>query len=198
MRFVSLFSQVVVTVRRYVVKASTTTLLMLSKCAVGVCQGACNICLGWLQRHHYGVWPDRVWKDLHNDWCSIYDLQHLLQQLLSYLRPLHAQVAFMCLTDCQDLRMLTLRIRTCRVLCRVQSARFGCCLQVSGQLFTGHDRRGKRDNTACNMQVFRELNRRRLVEYKVGVTYVEIYNETFRDLLNPATKSSDIGVSEKR
>lgn len=81
------------------------------------------------------------------------------------------------------------------MLCRVQSARFGRHLQASGQLSTGHDRRG---NTACNMQVFRELNRRRLVEYKVGVTYVEIYNETFRDLLNPATKSSDIGVSEKR
>lgn len=48
------------------------------------------------------------------------------------------------------------------------------------------------------MQVFRELKRRRLIEYKVGVTYVEIYNETFRDLLNPDTKSSDIGVSEKR
>lgn len=53
--------------------------------------------------------------------------------------------------------------------------------------------------TAClSLQVFRELKRRRLVEYKVGVTYIEIYNETFRDLLCPETKSSDIGVSEKR
>jgi len=48
------------------------------------------------------------------------------------------------------------------------------------------------------MQVFRELKRRRLPEYKVGVTYVEIYNESFRDLLVPETKSSDIGVSEKK
>ena len=48
------------------------------------------------------------------------------------------------------------------------------------------------------LQVFRELKRRRLPEFKVGVTYVEIYNESFRDLLVPDTKSSEIGVSEKR
>lgn len=48
------------------------------------------------------------------------------------------------------------------------------------------------------VQVFRELKRRRLPEYKVGVTYIEIYNESFRDLLVPDTKSSDIGISERK
>ncbi|DBB13877.1 hypothetical protein WJX82_005698 [Trebouxia sp. C0006] len=47
-------------------------------------------------------------------------------------------------------------------------------------------------------QVYRELKRRRVPDFKVGVTYVEIYNEGFRDLLVPETKSSDIGVSERK
>ena len=50
----------------------------------------------------------------------------------------------------------------------------------------------------CALQVFRELKRRRIPDFKVGVSYVEIYNETFRDLLVPETKSSDIGVSERK
>ncbi|KAK9818001.1 hypothetical protein WJX72_005592 [[Myrmecia] bisecta] len=47
-------------------------------------------------------------------------------------------------------------------------------------------------------QIFRELKRKRIPQWKVGVSYVEIYNEGFRDLLGPETKSSDIGISENK
>ena len=47
-------------------------------------------------------------------------------------------------------------------------------------------------------QVFRELRRRGLAKYTVRVSYVEIYNEGFRDLLIPDTRPADIGIVETR
>ena len=47
------------------------------------------------------------------------------------------------------------------------------------------------------LQVFREL-KRNAPQFNVGVSYVEIYNEGFRDLLQPETKMSTISISESK
>ncbi len=47
------------------------------------------------------------------------------------------------------------------------------------------------------LQVFREL-KRNAPQFTVGVSYVEIYNEGFRDLLQPETKMSTISISESK
>ena len=47
------------------------------------------------------------------------------------------------------------------------------------------------------LQVFREL-KRSATQFNVGVSYVEIYNEGFRDLLQPETKMSTISISESK
>ena len=47
-------------------------------------------------------------------------------------------------------------------------------------------------------QVFRELRRRRLAHWAMGVTYVQVYNEAFQDLLCPETPEADIAVSDQR
>lgn len=52
-------------------------------------------------------------------------------------------------------------------------------------------------NTPWCLQVFREL-KRNAPQFNVGVSYVEIYNEGFRDLLQPETKMSTISISESK
>lgn len=47
-------------------------------------------------------------------------------------------------------------------------------------------------------QVFRELRRRQLAHWAVSVTYVQVYNEAFQDLLCPETPEADIAVSDQR
>ncbi|KAK9906503.1 hypothetical protein WJX75_003012 [Coccomyxa subellipsoidea] len=45
-------------------------------------------------------------------------------------------------------------------------------------------------------QMFSHLQRADFMQWSVSASYVEIYNETFRDLLEPTTKSSDITIFE--
>lgn len=48
----------------------------------------------------------------------------------------------------------------------------------------------------CALQMFSQLQRADFMQWSVSASYVEIYNETFRDLLEPTTKSSDITIFE--
>ena len=47
------------------------------------------------------------------------------------------------------------------------------------------------------VQVFSGLRRQDCC-WKVRLSYIEIYNETFRDLLNPDTPAADLSVTEKK
>lgn len=50
---------------------------------------------------------------------------------------------------------------------------------------------------ACK-QVFAELGCRQLARWAVDVTYVQIYNEAFQDLLCPGTPAADISVVDQK
>ena len=52
------------------------------------------------------------------------------------------------------------------------------------------------DFCQCPLQMFNQLQRSDFMQWSVSASYVEIYNETFRDLLEPTTKSSDITIFE--
>ncbi len=47
-------------------------------------------------------------------------------------------------------------------------------------------------------QVFAELGCRQLAHWAVDVTYVQIYNEAFQDLLCPGTPAADISVVDQK
>ncbi|BDA46057.1 probable Kinesin-like protein KIF9 at N-terminal half [Coccomyxa sp. Obi] len=47
-------------------------------------------------------------------------------------------------------------------------------------------------------QMFSELERSDLIQWSVSVSYVEIYNETFRDLCDTSTSPSDITIYEQQ
>ena len=47
-------------------------------------------------------------------------------------------------------------------------------------------------------QVFAGLARRQLASWAVAVTYVQIYNEAFQDLLRPETPAPKIAVSDQK
>lgn len=46
--------------------------------------------------------------------------------------------------------------------------------------------------------MFSELEKTDLIKWSVSVSYVEIYNETFRDLCEPSTSPSDITIYEQQ
>jgi len=52
-------------------------------------------------------------------------------------------------------------------------------------------------NNMCE-QVFAELGCRQLAHWAVDVTYVQIYNEAFQDLLCPGTPAADISVIDQK
>ena len=48
----------------------------------------------------------------------------------------------------------------------------------------------------CPPQLFKGLQRGSVLQFTMKVSYVEIYNEQFRDLLRPSMDSRNIGVVE--
>ena len=55
-----------------------------------------------------------------------------------------------------------------------------------------------KDNRCCALQMFSKLEKSDLIQWSVSVSYVEIYNETFRDLCDPSTSPSDITIYEQQ
>ena len=50
----------------------------------------------------------------------------------------------------------------------------------------------------CIRQIFAKLGKRQLLDWAVRLSYVEIYNEAFRDLLAPKNSSMALCISEHR
>ena len=76
---------------------------------------------------------------------------------------------------------------------------YACCCCAAGTDALERNEAGSKGITPRAIaQVFRELRRRQLANWEVGVTYVQVYNEAFQDLLCPETPEADIAVSDQR
>ena len=73
-----------------------------------------------------------------------------------------------------------------------------CCCAAGTDALERDEAGSKGITPRAIAQVFRELRRRQLAHWEVGVTYVQVYNEAFQDLLCSETPEAEIAVSDQR